>query len=130
MSDLATTAAFGLDSTYNPDRLIAHNASSILGKGITLLSGQNLQRGTVLGQITATGKYTISTSAASDGSQNPSAILAEDTNASSADKNTVAYFEGTFNENALILGAGFTIAVVRPALRLLGIYTDIPVPYN
>lgn len=126
--DLRTQAKFGTDSTFTPDRLFAHGAESIIGKGITLITGQNLQRGTVLGRITASGKYTAATSAASDGSQNATAILAEDTDATSADHNTDAYFEGTFVEGALILGAGLTIGPVRDALRLVGIYTDISIP--
>ena len=125
--DLSTLAGFG-SATYTPDRLFADNAECVIAKGIPLIAGQTLQRGTVLGAITATGKYTVATSAASDGSQNPTAILAEDTNATSADVNTVAYFEGTFNEGALILGTGLTIGPVRAALRLVGIYTDIPSP--
>ena len=129
MAELKTLAAFGQDSTYQPDRLFAHNAAAVIAKGITLVSGQVLQRGTVLGVITANGKYTTALSASSDGSQTPTAILAEDTDATGADKNTIAYFEGTFVEGALILGTGITIAAARTALRNVGIYTDISIPY-
>lgn len=129
--DLRSVARYGVaDQTYAPDGLFAHNASSILAKGITLATGQNLARGTVLGQITSSGLFTAATSAASDGSQNPTAVLAEDTNATAANVNTIAYFEGTFAEQKLILGAGLTIATVRPALRSVGIYTDIIVPFT
>lgn len=128
MSDLKTLASFGQDSAYSPDRLFAHDADSIIGKGITLVTGQSLQRGAVLGKITASGKYTLSLSASSDGSQVPDAILAEDTNATSADRNTIAYFEGTFNETALILGGGHTIGTIREGLRGKGILTDISIP--
>ena len=127
--DLNTLAGFNTGvGTWSPDGLFAHDADSIIGKGITLISGQNLQRGTVLGVITASGKYTAATSGASDGSQNPTAVLAEDTNASAADVNTIAYFEGTFAEQKLILGSGLTIGPVRAALRSVGIYTDIIIP--
>ena len=127
--DLKTLATFGQDNTYQPDRLFSHDADGIIAKGITLLSGQVLARGTVLGLISASQKYTIATSAASDGSQTPTAILAEDTDATAGDRNTVAYIEGTFNETALTLGAGLTIGPVRAALRSVGIYTDISIPY-
>lgn len=52
----------------------------------TLISGQNLLAGAVLGQITASGKYTAVAPAASDGSQTAAGILLADTNATSADK--------------------------------------------
>lgn len=88
---------------------------------ITLLSGQNLTRGAVLGKITASGKYTLSASAAVDGSQTPDLILAEDTNATGGDKLTVAYEVATVNEAKLILGAGHTLASIREGLRVKGI---------
>lgn len=55
----------------------------------TLISGQNLKVGTVLGKITASGKYTLHDNAAADGSQNAAAILFDDCNASAADKRCV-----------------------------------------
>ena len=88
---------------------------------ITLLSGQNLTRGAVLGKITASGKYTLSTSAAVDGSQAPDLILAVDTNAAGGDKVTVAYEVATVNEAKLTLGAGHTLASIREGLRVKGI---------
>lgn len=121
--DLKTTARFAAEGTYVPDRLIADDADDLLGKGITLASGQNLERGTVLGRITASGKYVKSLAAAADGSQVPSVVLAEDTDASAGDKATVAYFSGVFNGAALILGTGHTLTTVSDALRGVGIQT-------
>lgn len=51
----------------------------------TLVSGQNLGTGTVLGRITASGKYTLHDPAASDGSQNAVAVLLADCNATAGD---------------------------------------------
>jgi len=93
----------------------------LMTRQITLVSGQNLKRGALLGRITATGKYTLSLSASSDGSQTPAAILAEDTDASGGDKLTPAYFGGVFDENAIIYGTGHTKSSVREALRDVGI---------
>lgn len=118
--DLNTQVGFRTD-TFTPDRLIADNADDILGKGIVLISGQNLTRGAVLGMITASGKYTLSLLASSDGSQNPSVILAQDCDASGGDAAAVAYFDGTFNFSALTLGTGHTEATVTAALRGLSI---------
>lgn len=115
-----TTAAFGT-TAFVPDALIAQNAHLLLDEPITLVSGQNLTRGAVLGKITASGKYTLSASAAADGSQTPAAILAVDTNASGGDKATVAYFRGDFQAQALTLGAGHTLASVKAGLRAANI---------
>lgn len=52
---------------------------------VTLITGQNLAAGTVLGKITASGKYTLHDNAAADGSQNAAAILYDATDATSAD---------------------------------------------
>ncbi len=51
----------------------------------TLISGQNLMPGTVLGKITASGKYTQHDDAATDGSEVADAILYDSTDATSAD---------------------------------------------
>lgn len=108
-------------ATYTPDRLIAQNAHLLVAVPITLISGQNLARGAVLGKITASGKYTLSLSAAGDGSQTPDLILAENTDASGGDKATVAYRRGDFDANSVILGASHTVASVTDGLRNKGI---------
>ncbi len=52
---------------------------------ITLAEGQNLSAGTVLGKISASGKYAIYDNGASDGTQAAAAVLFADTDASDAD---------------------------------------------
>jgi Bacteriophage lambda head decoration protein D len=52
---------------------------------LTLISGQNLAAGTVLGRITASGKYTTYANGASDGSEVAAAILYDATDASGGD---------------------------------------------
>jgi len=106
---------------YEPDRLIAGNAGLLVSWSITLIEGQNLERGAVLGKITSGGKYTLSLSASVDGSEDPDVVLAEDTDASAGDKVTIAYARGDFNENALIIGAGHTADSIREGLRVKGI---------
>lgn len=113
-------ASFTNQGTYTPDGLIV-GTDDLQSRQITLLSGQNLARGAVLGKITASGKYTLSASASADGSQTPAVILAEATDASGGDKVTVAYFGGVFDENAITLGTGHTKASVRETLRDVGI---------
>lgn len=108
------------------DDLIA-DAVSIVSENVTVASGRNLTRGTVLGKITASGKVVAVDNAAADGSQTPYAILAEDADATSADVVTTAYLKGSFNEDALTFGGDDTAADHRVALRDLGIYLKSPV---
>jgi hypothetical protein len=86
-----------------------------------VISGQNLVRGAVLGKITASGKYNLSLSGASDGSQTPDLILAEDVNASAGDKTAIAYSRGDFNAQALTIGTAHTIASIKEGLRVKNI---------
>lgn len=109
-------ASFGT-TTAPIDALIAGNAHLLVHQEITLISGQNLLRGAVLGKITASGKYNLSLSAAGDGSQTPFAVLAEDCNAAAGDKTTVAYFRGDFRADKLILGTAHTLSSIKQGLR-------------
>lgn len=54
---------------------------------VTILSGQNLKAGAVLGKVTASSKYVIcdNVTPAADGSQNAAAVLLEDVDASGGD---------------------------------------------
>lgn len=112
-------ASFG-SAAFTPDKLIA-GEMPLVTRQITLITGQNLVRGAVLGKITASGKYNLSLSAAVDGSQTPDAILAETTDATAADKVTIAYFRGDFNETELTIGAAHTADTIREGLRVKGI---------
>ena len=86
----------------------------------TITGGASLTRGAVLGCITASGLYCLSAAAASDGSQKPVAILAEDVNATATDVRAVVYHSGVFNSNALTYGEGHTAASVSKGLRANG----------
>lgn len=55
----------------------------------TLISGQNLEAGTVLGTITASGKFTQFNQDAVDGSEAASAVLFDNVDASTADTEAV-----------------------------------------
>ena len=115
------TANFKTEGTYTPDSLLAGNAHLLVARKVTVLSGQVLPRGAVLGIITASGKAILSLAAASDGSQTPDLILAEDVDATGADATALAYERGDFNARAITLGTGHTVASIREGLRAKGI---------
>ena len=110
-------ASYKSQDTFTASPALLVGADDVITRSITLISGQNLKRGALLGKITTGGKYNLSLSAAGDGSQTPNAILAEDCDASGGDKVTIAYFAGTFDENAVIYGTAHTAASVREGLR-------------
>jgi hypothetical protein len=105
---------------YVPDQLIAGNAK-IVTDTVTLGAG-TLQRGAVLGKITASGNYILSVKSASDGSQNPVAVLADVADASGGAVQCPVYLTGELNGNALIFDASWTLASLKDALRPLGIF--------
>ena len=113
-------AAFSSDS-YAPDGLVVDGVP-LKTLPITLNSGQNLTRGAVLGKITSGGNYTLSLSAAGDGSQTPDLILAEDADATSGDVAAIAYERGDFDQNKLTIGTGHDADSIREGLRVKGIY--------
>jgi len=84
---------------------------------VTLASSAALVAGAVLGRITSGGKYLLSASGASDGSQTPTAVLAEAADASGGDVQALVYFSGAFADSALSFGTGHTAASVETAWR-------------
>lgn len=110
-----------MTETYSPDNLLAGDYPAVTDIR-TIVSGQNLSRGALLGKITASGKYTLCDSTASDGSENPVAILAEDCDASAGDENALVFLSGAFQESGVTFGGTDTAADHRDALRDLNIY--------
>lgn len=91
---------------------------------VTILSGQNLAEGAVLGKITASSKHILSLSAAVDGSQTPDMVLLHACDASGGDKEALALETGVVVGSALVLGTAHTIASIRDGLRDKGILID------
>lgn len=111
-------------STQEYDGLIGGVYPHIITAGATIVAKAGaLKRGTVLGKITASGKYTIANSANTDGSQTGSAILINDVDASgSSDVTAEVYVSGMFNADKLIFGGSDTRAKQEDNLRLHDIY--------
>ncbi|MQV37540.1 head decoration protein [Sinorhizobium meliloti] len=106
------------EATFAPNDLLVSDVP-VITRNITIVSGQNLKRGAVLGNITASDKYTLSASAAADGSEEPALVLAFDVDASAGDV-VAAYASGAFDSTKLTLGAGHTAATVEAAFRKAG----------
>jgi hypothetical protein len=108
-------------ASFNPTALRAGDFPMI-SRPVTILTGQNLKRGAVLGVVTASGKYVLSASAAGDGSQTPKAILAADvdTTTVAGDQVAPAYFTGEFGDLMMTFGTGHTQATVDAAFAASG----------
>jgi len=87
----------------------------LISQSETILSGQNIAAGAVLGKVTASGKYVLSLSGSSDGSQTPIAIAAVAIDASSADLAGPVFVSGLFDSNLLTYGTAHTAATVKDA---------------
>lgn len=70
---------------------------------------------TVLGKITASGKYTPCVLTATDGSEVAAAILVYPVDATSADVTAQVYKSGSFNMDALTWDASFTTEALKLA---------------
>jgi len=106
---------------FSPDNLIAGDYP-IVTKSVTIPAGTVLSRGSVLGIATATGNAVLATAGATDGSQNPDCILAEDVDATAAAVVTTAYQSGEFVDSEVVLDASIALAAAKPPLRSLNIY--------
>jgi len=116
-----------MSETYTPDNLIAGDFP-LVSDEVTVISGQNVARGCVLGKITASGKYTACDQLASDGSQTPEAVLAQATDASGGDVTKApVYLTGEFNSSLLTFGATTTAADLKAAMRTKSLFQKAPV---
>lgn len=103
-------------------KTISVQSVGIVSQPGTILSGETVLAGSVVGKITASGKLKLCDSTATDGSEDPFAVIPEDVDASAADTETITYQTGVYNQDELIFGGTDTIATHRVALRLLNIH--------
>jgi hypothetical protein len=102
--------SYGISSiSFVDNSLICGSMQQITGY-VTIKSGAGiLSRGTVLGRITLEDKYETSLLASTDGSEEPSAILLQNVDATSVDvPNALVILAGEVDENKLIFGTGHT----------------------
>ena len=68
------------------------------------------------------GKWTVATAGATDGSQVPAGVLADYVDCTAGDVTGGVYQFGEFNSNVMTFGAGFNAANVKAQLRRMGIF--------
>ncbi len=104
--------------TYNYDNLIA-GSYPLVTEEVTVKSGENLTKGSIV-EIASDKVNLIDAT-----SGTPYAVMAEDVNASSADKKGLAYLSGEFNSDKLKVKSGvsgLTVASLKSKLRDINIY--------
>ena len=113
---------FTTEGSVVQDKLF--DRETITRKVIISSAAAALGRGALLGKITTGGKYILSLSAASDGSQVPDAVLLHDVPDSGSDQEAIVAISGRFNGGALVLGASHTLASIDAGLRDKNIYLE------
>lgn len=78
------------ETSHAGEHILSEGNGDISRENITVLSGQNLVAGAVLGIVTASGKYAEYDNAASDGTEVAAGVLFEAVDASAADAPGVA----------------------------------------
>lgn len=121
---------YNIEGTFTPDNLIAGNEADTSIKAVTILAGQGvLNRGSVIGIITASGKGKLVAKASVDGSQAAKFILADTVDTTAADVVAQCYQSGQFNRDALTFAADNTAADHEDNLRLYGILLKDNIAY-
>lgn len=119
-----TVQGFTDQGSTKADTLIAGEFPRV--SEMVTVTGGKYTRGTILAQVTASGKYTVCVPTAegrtADGSETPCAILAEAVDASSADAQAVVHLTGEFNAAALTAGTGLTVDGLKADLRAKSIF--------
>ncbi len=101
--------------TYTPTQLVVGSSDIITMPYTVTQTGTAMVVGTVLGQITASGKLVMHETSASDGSQTAVAILAVPLAAATGDVTAPVYVAGEFNYAALTYDSGVTTTAAKLA---------------
>lgn len=107
--------------TYMPDQLIAGDLQLVTDT-VDIGGTALLVRGTILGQITATGVYVLSVKTATDGSENPCAVLVDNANPAGSTVRGGVYEMGLFNQNRITFDSSWSVPELKNALRPFSIF--------
>jgi hypothetical protein len=123
-------ANYEVVANNEPDNLIAGHEVPLLTTGLVILEGQGtLERGTVLGVVSASGKGKLCDNASADGSEVAKYVLPEDVDTSGGDVTLAVWKSGIFNRNAVIFGGDDTPADHEDELRDVNIHLRDSVNY-
>ena len=112
---------FNDEGSITPQNLIAGEFPRV-ARVVTITGDSTLTRGSVLGKIRDNGHYCLSLSTASDGSEQPDAILGQDVDLSQGTAQGLVYLTGEFNPQALTLGNDHTLATIALAFRTRSLF--------
>ena len=97
------------EGRYTGEFIVSQGNGSISRETITVLSGETLEAGAVLGKVTASGKYKALDPAAADGSEAAAGVLYGAVDASAADAEGVALIRlAEVNAAELVWPTGIT----------------------
>lgn len=112
--------------TLRPDKLLADSRGHVVTDAVSLAPGVGeLPRGAVLGIVSATGLAVLSDPSATDGSQQPAAVLVATATLGNAPVQAWGYFSGEFNAECLTLAPGWTPRALADAMRLRGLHVRL-----
>lgn len=112
-----------MSETYTHDNLLAGDFP-LKTLPVTVLSGESVPRGRVMGKVTASGKYRSCNDALSDGAEVAEAVMAEAVDASSGDAPGIVYLTGDFNERQLTFGGDDTVSDHYSEMRLRSLFVS------
>ena len=119
------TPGVTVESAYDPTGiLVAGSNKPYRIEVVTILSGQNLPPGRLVGKITASGKFKSSLGASSDGSQlyEKCGVLLEACDATSGDKSARVLVTGEANLSKVSFDTGQTYAAGRVDMAKAGLF--------
>ncbi|MBS3911776.1 MAG: head decoration protein [Hydrogenophaga sp.] len=111
-----------MQEPINLGDLLKYEAPNLYSRDrVTVAAGQTLPLGTVLGQITATGKVKQIDPSATDGSQYSNGVLMQDADAAIADRNDglMVARHAIVSDHALHWPTGITTAEQQAAIQQL-----------
>jgi len=111
-----------MQEPINLGDLLKYEAPNLYSRDrVTVAAGQTLPLGTVLGQITATGKVKQIDPSATDGSQYAAGVLMQDADAALADRNDglMVARHAIVSDHALHWPTGITTAEQQAAIQQL-----------
>ncbi|MDQ0472810.1 head decoration protein [Labrys wisconsinensis] len=112
-------------ASFSPTHVVVGDLK-VFAEPETILSGQTLLQWTVVGRVTASGKWIKCVASANDGSQVPRGITVDAVDASAGDLVGPVYKLGQFNPDLLAMDASWTAAALKAAFAGSGIFLRSP----